>query len=106
MGLSSMLYSLKDKRIRTHGSNILRFLATAAAKLVKTQIRIPMGFSDGSVVVRNLLANGGNVGWFSGLGRSPGEGNGNPLQYSCLENPMDRGAWQATVIESQKVRNN
>ena len=32
-----------------------------------------------------------------GLGRSPGEGNGNPLQYSCLENPMDRGAWQATV---------
>ena len=31
------------------------------------------------------------------LGRSPGEGNGNPLQYSCLENPMDRGAWQATV---------
>ena len=34
---------------------------------------------------------------FPGLGRSPGEGNGNPLQYSCLENPMDRGAWQATV---------
>ena len=33
----------------------------------------------------------------SGLGRSLGEGNGNPLQYSCLENPMDRGAWQATV---------
>ena len=32
-----------------------------------------------------------------GLGRSPGEGNGNPLQYFCLENPMDRGAWQATV---------
>ena len=32
-----------------------------------------------------------------GLGRSPGEGNGNPLQYSCLENPMDRGAWWATV---------
>ena len=32
-----------------------------------------------------------------GLGRFPGEGNGNPLQYSCLENPMDRGAWQATV---------
>ena len=33
-----------------------------------------------------------------GLGRSPGEGNGNPLQYSCLGNPVDRGAWQATVI--------
>ena len=36
-------------------------------------------------------------GTIPGLGRSPGEGNGNPLQYSCLENPIDRGAWQATV---------
>ena len=39
----------------------------------------------------------GDVGLIAGSGRSPGEGNGNPLQYSCLENPMDRGAWQATV---------
>ena len=39
----------------------------------------------------------GDVGLVPGLGRSPGEGNGNPLQYSCLENPMDRGAWWATV---------
>ena len=38
-----------------------------------------------------------DLGLISGLGRSPGEGNGNPLQYSCLENPMDRGAWRATV---------
>ena len=37
------------------------------------------------------------MGSFPGLGRSPGEGNDNPLQYSCLDNPMDRGAWQATV---------
>ena len=37
-----------------------------------------------------------------GLGRSPGEGNGNPLQYSCLENPMDKGAWWATVHEVAK----
>ena len=42
------------------------------------------------------------VGSIPGLGRSPGEGNGNPLQYSCLENPMDRGAWQAAVHESHK----
>ena len=41
--------------------------------------------------------NAGDQGSIPGLGRSPGEGNGNPLQYSCLENPMDRGAWQATV---------
>ena len=39
----------------------------------------------------------GDVGSISGLGRSPGRGHGNPLQYSCLENPMDRGAWRATV---------
>ena len=39
----------------------------------------------------------GDVGSVPGSGRSPGEGNGNPLQYSCLENSMDRGAWQATV---------
>ena len=39
----------------------------------------------------------GNVGLISGLGRSPEEGNGNPLQYSCLDNPMNRGVWWATV---------
>ena len=41
--------------------------------------------------------NAADLGLIPGLGRSPGEGNGNPLQYSCLENPMDRGAWWATV---------
>ena len=41
--------------------------------------------------------NAGDVGWIPGSGRFPGERNGNPLQYSCLENPMDRGAWWATV---------
>ena len=55
-----------------------------------------MGFPSGSVV-KNLPANAGDVGSILGLGRFPGEGNGNPLQYSCLGNPMDRGAWQATV---------
>ena len=59
----------------------------------------PKGFPDGTMV-KNLPANAGDTKDMSlipGLGRSPGEGNGNPLQYSCLENPMDRGAWQATV---------
>ena len=55
-----------------------------------------MGFSDGSVV-KNPPANVGDVGLIPGSGRSPGEGNGNPLQYSCLDNPMDRGAQQTTV---------
>ena len=49
-------------------------------------------FPDGSVV-NNMPATERDVGLITGLGRSPGEGNGNPLQYSCLENPMDRGAW-------------
>ena len=48
-------------------------------------------------VVKNLPANAGDAGSILGLGRSPGEGSGNPLQYSCLENPMDRGALWATV---------
>ena len=47
-------------------------------------------------VVKNPLASEGDVRAL-GLGRSPGEGNGNPLQYSCLENPMNRGAWEASV---------
>ena len=55
-----------------------------------------MGFPRG-LLVKNPPANAGDVGSISGLGRSPGEGTGNPLQYSCLENPMDGGAWRATV---------
>ena len=43
------------------------------------------------------VINAGDLGLIPGLGRSPGEGNGNPLQYSCLGNPMDRGAWWDTI---------
>ena len=60
-------------------------------------------------MVKNLPANAGHAGSIPGLGRSPGEGNGNPLQCSCLGNPMDRGAWQATVQEldmTQRLNNN
>jgi len=55
--------------------------------------------------LRNPPANAGDLrdtDSIPGSGRSPGEGNGNPLQYSCLENPMDRGAWQATVHGATK----
>ena len=51
----------------------------------------------GGSVVKNLPANAGDLSSIPGLGRSLGEGHGNSLQYSCLENSMDRGAWQATV---------
>ena len=60
-------------------------------------------------VVKNLPANAGDprdAASFPVLGRSAGEGNGNPLQYSCLENPMDGGAWQATVHVVTRVKHN
>ena len=59
------------------------------------------GFHCGSVV-KNLPANTGDMGLIPGFGRSPGEGNGNPLQYLCLRNLLDRGAWQAIVHGWQK----
>ena len=60
-----------------------------------------------ALVVKNLPANAGDLrdmGSIPGLGRSPGEGHGNPLQYSGLENPRDRGAWWATVHGVAKSR--
>ena len=60
---------------------------------------MPDGASQVVLVVKNPPASAGDVevGSIPGLGRSPGEGHGNPLQYSFLENPVDRGAWRATV---------
>jgi len=58
-------------------------------------VKTPMGFPGGSVVKETC--NGRDPGLIPGLGRSPGDGNGNPLQYSCLEKPMDRGAWWTAV---------
>ena len=64
-------------------------------------VSVPEGFPGGSVV-KNLPANAGDAGSIPGWGTSLGKGIGNPLQYSCLENPMDRGAWLATVHWSRK----
>ena len=60
------------------------------------------GFPGGSVI-KNLPTSAGDVGSVPGLGRCPGGGNGNPLQYSCLKTPMDLGVWWATVQGSQRV---
>jgi len=65
--------------------------------------RSSVSFPDGSVV-KNPPANSEDLGSNPGFGRSPGRGNGNPLQCSCLENAMDRGTWQATVLGLQRVR--
>ena len=51
-----------------------------------------------ALLVKNLPANAGDVGSILGLGRASGGGHGNPLQYSCLGNPMDRGTWRATLF--------
>ena len=61
-----------------------------------------MGFPGGSVG-KESACNAGDGGSIPGSGRFPREGNGNPLQYSCLGNPVDRGAWQATVHGSQEL---
>ena len=64
-----------------------------------------MGFPHSSVG-KESACSAGDPGLIPGLGRSPREGNGNPLQYSCLENPMDRGTWWATVHVVTRVRPN
>jgi len=64
-----------------------------------------LGFPGGSVS-KDSACDAGDLGSILRSGRSPGEGNGNPLQYSCLENPMDRGAWQATVHGITRVGHN
>ena len=60
-----------------------------------------LGFPSSSAV-KNLPANAGDMGLIPGSGRSPRKGNGNPVQYSCLGNPIDRGVWWATPMGSQE----
>ena len=67
------------------------------------QLYFNMGFPGGPEV-KASACNAGDLGSIPGSGISPGEGNGNPLQYSCLENPMDGGAWWATVHRVAKSR--
>ena len=64
--------------------------------ILKRTLYLKLGFPGGSVV-KNLSANTGDASWIPGSGRSPGGGNGNPLQYSSLGNSIDREAWQATI---------
>ena len=73
-----------------------------AEALMSSNLNGLKGFPDGSEV-KASARNAGDLGSIPGLGRSPGEGNGNPLQYSCLKNPMDGGAWWATVHGVAKV---
>ena len=71
--------------------------------LNRHQLYLTSGFPGGSEVKASACSVG-DLGSIHGLGRSPGEGTGNPLQYSCLENPMDGEAWWATVHRVSKSR--
>ena len=70
---------------------------------ILSDIKQSGGFPRSSVG-KEYACNAGDLGSIPGLGRCPGKGNGNPLRYSCLENPTDRGAWQATVHGVTRVR--
>ena len=75
-----------------------------SVNILNNEVEDDTGFPGGSVV-KNLPTNAGDAGdagSIPGSGRSPGEGNGNLLWYSCLENPMDGGAWQAIVHRVEK----
>ena len=77
-------------------SNVPCFILSLVVSLATKCINIISGFPGGSGS-KESACNAGDQGSISGLGRSPGEGNGNPVQYSCVENSMDRGAWWARV---------
>ena len=96
---------LLEKEMATHSSTLAwripqtekpGRLQSTGHKESDTTERVLMGFPGGSVV-KNVPAIAGDMGLIPGSGRSPGEGNGNPLHYSCLGNPIDRGAWKARV---------
>ena len=92
----------------SHGSTLCPTLCSSFDSIPPPffQVQNKMGF-PGSTIVKNPPANAGDVSdavSIPGLERSPGEGNGNPLQYSCLENPMDRGTGGLQSMGSQSVR--
>ena len=94
---------MRDRGGRNSVLNAFCVLGTLHEFFHLTLVTITLGF-PGDSVVKNLPANSGYSSSIPGPGRSPKEGNGSPLYYSCLENPMDREAWQATqCMGSQRV---
>ena len=86
---------------------LLSFSSRSAISVVLSAcLRLLIFLLAGASVIKNLPANVGDANLILGSGRSPGGGLGNPLQYYCWENPMDRGAWQAAFHKSQRVWHN
>ena len=96
MFLPSLFIHCKPDQSCSHA-----LLCTVLASQEKIKLE---GFFFKGSEVKASACNGGDLGSIPWSGRSPGEGNGNPLQYSCLENPMDREAWWATVHGVAKSR--
>ena len=86
----TITFTFSPLAISLYGSNVLDRMQLLNSESL-------LWASPVALVVKNLPASTGEAGLIPVSGRSPGEGNGNPLQYSCLENPMDRGAWWAAV---------
>ena len=84
---------------------IKRLLQEQNDVLCLTYKVVKLGFPHSSIG-KNSACNAGDLGLIPGSGRSSGEGNGNPLQYSCLENPTDKGAWRATVHGIARICHN
>ena len=97
-------YQRKDQGKTTEelSEGEMNSLSKNRIKVMNIEVLIVLRSFPGGSVVKNLSVTAGDVGLISGSGRSPGEGNGNPLQYSCLGNPMHRGTWQATVHRDHK----
>ena len=93
-GLEQRVNQREDKSFEAGSQEAFHQLEERNAIYIYSCIRLSR-VSQVALVVKKLLVNEGDI-RDMGLGRCPGEGNGNPLQYSCLENPMDRGAWRAT----------
>ena len=96
--LVSRFISSSQKKINNFRLSSLCYYNSLLKRYITKKILLlyKRGFPSGSVV-KNLSANAGDMGSTPGSGRSPGEGTDNPLQYSCLETPMNRGAWRAIV---------
>ena len=99
-GKPGMLQSMGSQRIRhdwatEQEQQLLKFIAKSSLSILG-QEELPLAGASSSVD-KESACNAGDLGSIPWSGRSPGEGNGNPLHYSCLENPMNRGAWWATV---------
>ena len=90
------MYILESKSLIIPFPEMYKFIYRNAAIIYRA--------SQVALVVKNTPANAGHSGLIPGLGRSPGGGHGNPLQYSCLKNPMDRGVWWAAVHMVAKSR--